>query len=352
MSGPGTVGWGTRHAPMRESAATRWRNAVAVAWYWLTSLACISTVAAMVFCSPAARAHELSMAEMELREVAAGDFVWQWTASNRAAGDDLTPQWPAPCHAQAQQLSCAGGLKGSFSIDGVGKRYSAVIVRIVWLDGQSRVYTLSSGQKSVLLQGAADDQRGWAEVARAYTTLGLEHILTGWDHLLFVLGLLFLVGFERRLIVTITAFTLAHSLTLALSTLGWVSLRSPPVEAAIALSIVLVAVEALDPKRQSWSHRWPALVAFLFGLVHGLGFAGALQDIGLPQDHVPAALLFFNAGVELGQLLVIALAYGALRAWAALPALPPALRLRAPALYGIGTVAAYWVWSRGVAIWS
>ena len=116
--------------------------------------------------------------------------------------------------------------------------------------------------------------------------------------------MLFLVGFNRRLVATITAFTLAHSLTLALSALGWLTLRSPPVEATIALSIVLVAGEALH-RRPTLSRRWPALVAFLFGLVHGLGFAGALKEIGLPEHHLPLALLTFNVGVELGQLAVV-----------------------------------------------
>jgi len=111
-----------------------------------------------------------------------------------------------------------------------------------------------------------------SEIASAYTVLGIEHILTGFDHLLFVIALLFLVGFNRRLLLTITAFTLAHSCTLALSALGWFTLRSPPVEATIALSIVLVAAEGLH-KQPTFSRRWPALVAFLFGLVHGLGFA-------------------------------------------------------------------------------
>jgi hypothetical protein len=149
-------------------------------------------------------------------------------------------------------------------------------------------------------------------------------------------------------LLTITAFTVAHSLTLALSALGWLTLRSPPVEATIALSIMLVAGEALH-KEQTLSRRWPALVAFLFGLVHGLGFAGALADIGLPQNHLFIALLTFNVGVELGQLLVVALAYVAYRAFAARPRFQLA---RKPALYAIGGVAAYWSIGRVVAILS
>ena len=141
--------------------------------------------------------------------------------------------------------------------------------------------------------------------------LGVEHILSGIDHLLFVVALLFLVGFNRQLVWTITAFTLAHSLTLASAALGWLTLRSPPVEATIALSIVLVAGEALH-KRETLARRLPALVAFLFGLVHGLGFAGALSEIGLPQNHLATALLTFNLGVELGQLVAVARCLGCL----------------------------------------
>jgi hypothetical protein len=159
-------------------------------------------------------------------------------------------------------------------------------------------------------------------------------------------ALLFLVGFNRRLVWTITAFTAAHSITLALSALDLLTLRSPPVEATIALSIMLVAGEALH-KEQTLARRWPALVAFLFGLVHGLGFAGALKEIGLPQNHLAVALLTFNVGVELGQLLTVAVAWFAYRTLAAWPQLAAA---RAPALYAIGSVSAYWSIGRVAAI--
>ena len=232
-------------------------------------------------------------------------------------------------------------------MDGVGKRYSAVLVKVFWLDGQSRVYTLTAGQPTVQLYGSADDNRGVGEIAWAYTILGIEHILTGLDHLMFVISLLFLVGFNRRLVATITAFTLAHSLTLALSALGWLTLRSPPVEATIALSILLVAGEALH-QRQTLARRWPALVAFLFGLVHGLGFAGALKQIGLPENHLSVALLTFNVGVELGQLLVVGVAYVIYRILA--NSWPNFAIARTPALYTIGSIAAYWSIGRIVSI--
>jgi len=296
------------------------------------------------------RAHEMSMAELDLRELSKGDFIWSWGQSGQGGkpiSADLTPVWPENCIAQGQSLRCGpAGLAGALSVTGVGKAYSAAMVKVTWLDGQSRVYTITAAQKSVMLYGAANDQRGAGEIVTAYTMLGIEHILSGFDHLLFVFSLLFLVGFNRRLVATISAFTLAHSLTLASSALGLLTLRSAPVEAAIALSIVLVAAEALR-RRDTISRRWPALVSFVFGLVHGLGFAGALKDIGLPENNLPVALLTFNLGVEVGQLLMVALAFGLTR-W--LSRYPWFARARTPVLYGIGIIASYWSWLRIAAI--
>jgi hydrogenase/urease accessory protein HupE len=296
----------------------------------------------------AATAHELSMAELQVRELSRGEFLLQWGAGEKSApADSLTPQWPEHCRAQGNALRCGTeGLTGSLSIKGVGDRFSAALVKIYWLDGQSRVYTLTTGQPSVRLFGSADDQRSLWEVAQSYTVLGVEHILSGVDHLLFVIALLFLVGFGRPLFWTITAFTAAHSLTLALSALGLLSLRPPPVEATIALSIVLVAAEALH-KRQTLARRWPALVAFLFGLVHGLGFAGALKEIGLPEQHLSAALLTFNVGVEIGQLMTVAAAW---LLWKLTARWPLLAHVRTVILYAIGSLAAYWSWLRVVAI--
>jgi hypothetical protein len=306
----------------------------------------------LVLASTGALAHEMSMAEMELRETRAGEFLWQWTASgSKPASEELTPHWPSGCAADGNLLRCGpNGLRGELSIDGVGERYSAALVKVYWRDGQNRVYTLTKRQASAHLYGSAEDRRGMGEIASAYLLLGFEHILGGIDHLLFVASLLFLVGFQRRLLWTITAFTLAHSITLASASLGWLTLRSAPVEATIALSIVLVAAEALNMRRAQESggpltlaQRLPALVAFLFGLIHGLGFAGALSEIGLPQNHLATALLTFNIGVELGQLAAVVVAWGAWR-WIRNTSL--ASRARTPLLYGIGSVAAYWSWLR------
>lgn len=298
----------------------------------------------LMLLTTAVGAHEMSMAEMDLREVSRGEFIWQWSATNDRTGVmDLQPVWPEGCQAESNVVHCGEvGMTGTLSMDGVGQRYSAAIVKIHWLDGQMRAYTLTAGQPTVHLFGTADDQRGIGEIASAYTVLGIEHILTGYDHLMFVIGLLFLVGFNRGLVLTITAFTVAHSLTLASSALGLLTLRSPPVEATIALSIMLVAGEALR-ERQTLARRWPALVAFLFGLVHGLGFAGALKDIGLPDNHLSIALLTFNVGVEIGQLLTVAVAL-VLTRW--LSRYTWSASTRKPLLYVIGMMAAYWSWLR------
>lgn len=305
-------------------------------------------LALLALVSSAVSAHELSMAEMEVRETSPGEFLWQWTASSdKAPAVVLAPVWPESCTVDMNMLRCGEkGLFGTLRVDGVGEDYSAAIVKIYWLDGQSRVFTITTRQSEVHLYGSADDKRGMGEIASAYVLLGVEHILSGFDHLMFVLSLLFLVGFNKRLVYTISAFTLAHSLTLALSSLGLLTLRPPPVEATIALSIMLVAAEALH-KEQTLSRRWPALVAFLFGLVHGLGFAGALSEIGLPQNNLFVALLTFNVGVEIGQLLVVLLCFGVHRALASRPQFVAA---RTPALYVIGGVAAFWSISRVVGI--
>jgi hydrogenase/urease accessory protein HupE len=313
---------------------------------WRPWTALLAFIVGAVLALPA-RAHEISMAEMELRQTLSGEFLWQWTAGQRSGDTLLRPLWPDNCRENDGVLRCGeDGLSGTLGMQGVGTRVSAVLVKVHWRDGQTRIYTLTAGQPEVQLFGAADDPRGMGEVARAYGVLGVEHILGGWDHLLFVLGLLFLVGFNRKLVWTITAFTVAHSLTLGLSTLGWITLRSPPVEAMIALSILLVAAEALN-KEATWSRRWPALVALLFGLVHGLGFASVLQQIGLPQNHLLLALLSFNLGVEIGQLMVVTAALLLVRFLARWPAVAA---WRTPALYAMGGTAAYWTWGRIAAI--
>lgn len=323
-----------RSGPRGLKRAAPWRPCTA-----LTGIRDLMLLALLALLSQVSAAHELTMAEMQVRQTAATEFLWQWMAGERPPAQELRAAWPDGCVAAENTLRCdEEGLRGTLEIKGLGERYSAALVKVFWADGKSSVYTFTSAQRTAQLFGSSVDRRGMGEIARAYVVLGIEHILSGFDHLLFVIALLFLVGFNRQLLWTITAFTVAHSVTLALSALGWLTLRPAPVEATIALSIVLVAAEALH-QRRTLARRWPALVAFLFGLVHGLGFAGALAEIGLPANHLPVALLAFNGGVEVGQLAVVLAAYGLYRALRHGRKIELA---RVPALYVIGAIAAYW----------
>ncbi len=313
-------------------------------------LGCLLLLCAGLGLSPA-QAHEMTIAELTVRESATGSYFYAWgvPAKVTPVAEDLSLRWPEGCEASDQSVSCGPqGLYGQLEVEGLGKVYSAVLLRVHWRSGESQVITLTSNQPQTRLFGGAKDERGAGEIASAYTVLGVQHILSGYDHLLFVISLLMLVGFQRRLVMTITAFTVAHSLTLGASALGWLTLRSAPVEASIALSILLVCGEALR-QRETLARRWPSLVAFLFGLVHGLGFAGALRAIGLPEQHFSVALLTFNLGVEIGQLLVV------LACWLLMLLAGRwlrASRLRQPLLYATGGIAAYWSIARLAAIMS
>ncbi|MEM8769960.1 MAG: HupE/UreJ family protein, partial [Pseudomonadota bacterium] len=192
--------------------------------------------------------------------------------------------------------------------------------------------------------------------AKRYTILGVEHILEGVDHLLFVLALLFVVSTNWKLIQTITAFTVAHSITLGLATLGYINMPSAPVEAAIALSIVFLCVEIVHTRRgrKSLTFSYPWIVAFAFGLLHGLGFAGALADIGLPPTEIPLALLFFNLGVEIGQLIFV---FSVLAILALLRFLAGVTRDsnvfllgERVVVYAVGVTASFWLLERSAAV--
>jgi hydrogenase/urease accessory protein HupE len=241
-------------------------------------------------------------------------------------------------------VSRAGGFTGqTISIDGIAGGVTDVIVRVERQDGTSQVERLLPQNPQFIVEAAT----GAAEVARSYLVLGVEHILGGVDHLLFVLALLLIVRGVKRIVATITAFTVAHSITLVAATLGWVHVPGPPVEAMIALSIVFVAGEIVHGLRgkPGLTARAPWLVAFTFGLLHGFGFAGALAEVGLPQKAIPVALLTFNVGVELGQLIFVAFA---VTVRALLVRMPIPQRSWSPyvAPYAIGTVAMFWVIER------
>ena len=222
-----------------------------------------------------------------------------------------------------------------------------VLARLVRLDGTVQLERIMPVSPSFVGRPSP----GRLEVVRTYTILGIEHILSGFDHLLFVLALVLLVEGTRRLLLTITAFTAAHSLTLAGATLGWVHVPAPPVEALIALSIAFVASEIIHAQhgRYSVTQHYPWVVAFTFGLLHGFGFAGALAEVGLPQASIPIALLFFNVGVEIGQLLfvgaVLAVIAVGWRAAQPLRGAHPAWIWRIVP-YAIGGLASFWLVER------
>lgn len=290
--------------------------------------------------------HETPIALFEIREIQAGIFLTQWTYSSSTNKQPPTAVLPEHCDYQAPRLDCGEtGLFGTLSFKRLGSSYSAVVVRITRLDHPTQSFTLTGAEPQITL--TPDGGLPLSQVVSSYIPLGFEHILLGVDHLLFVLGLMMLVNGTYTLIKTITAFTVAHSITLAAATLGWIGVPEAPVNAAIALSIVVVAVEVMYERRgiSSWSSRYPWSVAFGFGLLHGFGFSSALSDIGLPPENVPAALLFFNVGVELGQigfvLLVLALAFAHRRLQADLPRWSQTL-----GVYSMGGIASFWFISR------
>jgi len=246
-----------------------------------------------------------------------------------------------------------GGLVGQpIAIEGLSATSTDVLVRIEGPGGAVQTERLSPTKTSFIVQAVP----GAWEIAATYLHLGVEHILFGFDHLLFVLALVILVRGWKRVAITVTAFTIAHSITLAAATLGFVNVPGPPLEATIALSIMLVAVEILNARRgkPSLTARLPWLVAFSFGLLHGFGFAGALAEVGLPQHAIAVALLFFNVGVEIGQLIFVAavLSLIALLRYVASKLLKPAQiqpalnQLDVTVAYAIGIMAAFWLIER------
>ena len=309
-------------------------------------------------------AHEFTPGYLGLMESATNTFDVQWKLSTTGGLQRvLQPQLPESCDAgeihqyvigdaeiQRWRLTCPQGLQqGTIRIAGLASTGTDVLVRIDYLDGASLTRRLDADTDSVIVP----EEAGWFDVSVSYLVLGIEHILGGIDHLLFVLALLLIVNGVKRLVLTITAFTLAHSITLGAATLGYINLPGAPVEAVIALSILFLASELArrplggSTGEEDLLNRFPWLVSFAFGLLHGFGFAGALAGVGLPERAIPLALLFFNIGVEVGQLLFIAaiLVIGRLFVRFAVPV--PAAWPRIAA-YGIGSLAAFWVVERTI----
>jgi hydrogenase/urease accessory protein HupE len=264
-----------------------------------------------------------------------------------------SPDAPPPPHFDGQGWTiawaavCPGGLAGGeIRVEGLEQTNTDTLVRFELEPGRTQVHRLTAAETAFTVPADPSVM----EILGSYISLGITHILEGVDHLIFVFALLLLVPDRRRLIWTVTAFTLAHSITLAAATLGLLTIPPPPVEAVIALSIVFLAYELTLPpeRRDPLTLRFPWLVSFGFGLIHGLGFAGALREIGLPEGDIPLALFSFNVGVELGQLLFIA---AVLITGAAVRMLYPRIPqytvpLSRIASYGIGSLAAFWVIER------
>lgn len=312
-----------------------------------------------------ATAHEVRPGHLAITETDGEvyEIVWKQPVRDlnaaRVAGLGLRPVFPPVCerHADSRMsrrpgllierfaLVCRGGLTGQpIGIEGLQKTITDVFVDVTLRDGARLGLRLTAEQPVQELRG------GGAAVA-AYFMLGVEHLLFGIDHILFVLGLVMLVRGWRRLVFVITAFTLAHSLTLALSMLTQLSAPSAVVEAIIALSILFLALELVKPEaeRSPLATRYPHLVAFGFGLLHGFGFAGVLGDIGLPRDLAVPALALFNVGLEAGQLLVVGLALAAGRLLR--PAVAQNPHIAEVPIVLIGGVSVYWLIERGSGIW-
>ena len=324
---------------------------------WLRTLV-MGLLAVPMLPLPSARAHEVRPAYLQIDEVAPGRYSLLWRTPVLAGMRlPIVPHLPDDIHdvvkpteqefsdsVVERRVFDAGprGLAGKrIEFVGLQATITDVLVRVKLLDGTRSAMLVRPSRPWVDIATS----RGVLAVAGAYVSHGIEHILFGFDHLLFVLALILIVRKGRVLLWTITAFTLAHSITLSLATLGVVHVPGPPVEATIALSIILLACEIVRLRRgvPSLTARWPWAVAFTFGLLHGFGFAGALAELGLPQGDIPLALFSFNVGVEIGQLIFIG---------AVLSVIAGIRRIRIPALaerhaplaaaYAIGTTAAFW----------
>ena len=302
-----------------------------------------------------AGAHESRPGYLELRETGPGVFSVLW--KKPAVGEmilSIDPVFPAGCSVSAigsedirggaylarLTLECQGGLKGkSVEIAGLETTLTDVLVRVYYANGLQETHLLSPNETSAEIGGAS----GVMKRVVAYMRLGTQHIALGVDHLLFVLGLLLIVASPMMLFKTITAFTVAHSMTLGIATLGYANAPALPLNAVIALSILFLGPEVVRVWRgeSSFTIRHPWVVAFAFGLLHGFGFASGLTAMGLPSNEIPLALLFFNVGVELGQLAFVFLMLALVRSFRTLEIRWPRWAQLIPG-YTVGTLGAFW----------
>ena len=315
--------------------------------------------------SPFAHAHEMRPGYVQIRETTKDVYDVLWKVPARGVGERLSlhlrfgsdvEQLAEPvsafvgnAHVQRLRIRREGGLTGTpITIEGLAGTFTDVLLRIERLDGTEIARRLTPDEPTYVVEA----NPGLGQVAWTYFVLGVEHILLGIDHLLFVLALLLIVADWKKLVGTITSFTIAHSITLALATLGFVHVPGPPVEAIIALSIIFVASEIIRGRqgKPGLTARWPWIVSFTFGLLHGFGFAGALSEVGLPQHSIPMALLTFNLGVEAGQLMFVAVAI-VLYAIGRRARIKPREWVYAVPAYVIGGIAAFWFIQRTVGFW-
>jgi hydrogenase/urease accessory protein HupE len=310
-------------------------------------------------CCSVAIAHEVRPGFLELTQTAEETYNFLWKKPSGGEVElQIAPVVPAQCRLVVPgaqqlspgavvvrgQLSCPGGIAGkTLAIAGLESTITDVLVRVNHADGRLESHLLRPTSASVTFGG----DTGLAERALGYVQLGFQHILLGADHLLFVLGLMLIVADRWMLVKTLTAFTVAHSITLALATLGYASAPLLPLNAAIALSILFLGPEIVRAWRgeTSFTIRHPWVVAFAFGLLHGFGFASGLSAMGLPSDEIPLALLLFNIGVELGQLAFVLLVVLLERAFRVLEVRWPLPMQRLPG-YVVGTLGAFWTIQR------
>ncbi len=305
------------------------------------------------------QAHTFAPSLLALRQESYGVVVSFKQPRVRVAGSRLRPVLPPSCREidgpesrlegtgvlTTWRVTCAELVGEEISVEGIAGSGADVLLRLE-LGGGTSHHVLTADRPSIVVPRAATA----TDIAGLYGRLGVEHIASGFDHLLFVLGLVLLVKGRRRLVATVTAFTVGHSVTLALASLGVVHVPQGPTEAAIAISLFVLAVELTRPREtESLLRRAPWAMAILFGLLHGLGFAGALSDVGLPEGDIPVALFSFNLGIEIGQLAFVAVVLVA-SSWAdrGLRWIAPPKRsglARLPA-YGIGTLATFWTLER------
>ncbi|MFT4518158.1 MAG: hypothetical protein ACI9JM_000535 [Halioglobus sp.] len=331
----------------------------------MKSLRLVLVFALGVLLAGSAFAHRFAPSLLKITEVAEGQYNLVWkTPAQGVSNVPLVPEWPESCEARnvsapqmegtgkvtSLQLHCVDlgvdGLVGeTLAVTGLGANQASAMVMVSLLDGRQYQQVLNAEEPVFLIP--AESTAG--EVMGDYSVLGFEHIWSGIDHLLFVFGLLLLVGGGRRLFWTITAFTVGHSITLSLVTLGFFNYPVALVEFTIALSIFVLAVELTRTQRRDMLWRNPWWLAAGFGLLHGMGFAGALAETGLPQDNVPLALLFFNVGIEVGQIAFI---LAVLAVWMVIrkPLAPWQDRLLPVPVYILGALSAMWCIERGLEV--